>query len=271
MLKDSRTLRRLLALAISVNLFALFAGGLYLYKTRFYIFNWLGQIAGTAFQKARSPVIPLGFYGLKVNEFNALQEHPLGKKAVIFAGDSIVEEFEWQEHFDLPSDTVILKRAISGETLERFIKRLEVTFSPKFDIQRAFIMIGINDIRKAKFQMDVFTQKYQELLDKLLVLVPPDRVCLHAIFPIRHAYISNATIQQANTYIKSYAMDRNLCYIDLFNKLVDRTGLLDANYTYDGIHLSFQGYQIWLEAIRPYIAESTHYSKRNGEIAPNIP
>src|SRR5688572_22976401 len=135
MLKDSRTLIRLLVLAVSLNLFAVLVGGLYLYKTRFYILNWIGQIVGMTRQRDRSPAIPLGSYGLKVNEFNVLQEDPPRKKVVIFAGDSMIEELEWPEHFDLPSDTVILKRAIGGETLDRFIKRLEITFSPHFDIQ----------------------------------------------------------------------------------------------------------------------------------------
>ena len=268
MLKDSRILIRLLVLAVSLNLFALFAGGLYLYKTRTYIFNWLGQIARMARQRGMSPAIPLGGYGLKVNEFYALQEDPPRKKVVIFAGDSIIEELEWQEHFDLPSDTVILKRAIAGETLDRFIKRLEITFSPQYDIQRVFIMTGINDVKRATFEMNTFTQKYQEFLEKLSTLVPADKVCLHAMFPVRHENISNATIKKANAYVKSYAIDKGLCYIDLFDVLIDRTGLLDANYTHDGIHLSFPGYQVWLEALRPYMIEATYYSNRHGAMAP---
>ena len=40
---------------------------------------------------------------------------------------------------------------------------------------------------------------------------------------------------------------------DVYAALVDSNGDLNAAYTDDGLHLLGEGYQVWKEAIRPYV------------------
>ena len=42
-------------------------------------------------------------------------------------------------------------------------------------------------------------------------------------------------------------------YLDVYAALVDSNGDLNAAYTDDGLHLLGEGYQVWKEAIRPYV------------------
>ena len=249
MLLKPRSLTKLLIISLSINLVGLLFGGFCIYKARNYLLSWFNRVTSRTIYK----VTPLGFYGLKVNEFETLSHQTRHRKVIIFAGDSLVDGLEWHEHFPISNSGIILKRSISGETLDRFIDRFEVTFLPEYDILKVFIMIGINDIRDSTFRIETFTQKYHALLEKFLAFLPADRICLHSLFPTRLENISNLQIKQVNSYLTAYAIGKRLCYIDLYDQLTDSTGHLNVNYTYDGIHLSFEGYKIWLRALTPYV------------------
>jgi lysophospholipase L1-like esterase len=99
--------------------------------------------------------------------------------------------------------------------------------------------------------------------------MPADRICIHSLFPARQEAISNLLIKQVNQYLKLYAIEKGLCYIDLYDKLTDLTGLLDAKYTYDGIHLSLEGHKIWLDAIQPQIFNMMQEAKHPERVLPS--
>jgi lysophospholipase L1-like esterase len=262
MLNKPSSLTKLLFAILSINLVGLLLGGFYIYKTRFYILSWFNTATRRISDKSVSSSVPLGYYGLKVNEFKVLSEKIHSRKAIIFAGDSMMQGLEWHEHFPILNDVAILKRSIGGETLDRFIDRLELTFSPKYDIQQVFMMIGINDITRTTFQIEAFKKNYHTVIEKLLEFVPAERICLHSFFPTRRETMLNRRIKQVNEYLKAYAIEKELCYIDLYDQLADLTGLLDVKYTYDGLHLSFEGYKIWLEALTPHVLKTINHAQR---------
>ncbi|MFX0202474.1 MAG: GDSL-type esterase/lipase family protein, partial [Candidatus Hodarchaeota archaeon] len=70
---------------------------------------------------------------------------------------------------------------------------------------------------------------------------------------VRRQNISNAVIRNINEHLKLYAQEKKLCYIDLYDIFTDSTGQLDVRLSLDGIHLTFEGYKVWLEAIEPYV------------------
>jgi lysophospholipase L1-like esterase len=261
MLKNQRFLIKILLISVTINTVGFFFADIYIYKKRLHILKWLSTLVRIAPNLYTSPPMPLGKYGLKTNEFNMLRENLNGKKTIIFAGDSLMADLEWNEHFAIPDDIAILKRVIGGETIDRFIDRVEVTVPNPHNIMKIFIMIGINDIKRANFQIDAFSEKYHTLLEKLLALIPADKICIHSILPTRRETISNLLIKKVNQNLKPYADEKGVCYIDLYDKLTDLTGLLDVKYTYDGIHLSLEGYKIWLGALQPHIFSMMQQAK----------
>jgi lysophospholipase L1-like esterase len=63
----------------------------------------------------------------------------------------------------------------------------------------------------------------------------------------------NAVVQQTNSAIRDFCAEKGITYIDLHHVLADGEGMLNAGYTYDGLHLNVDGYLAWVAAIRQYV------------------
>jgi lysophospholipase L1-like esterase len=124
---------------------------------------------------------------------------------------------------------------------------------PHAHIQRAFVMIGINDLLQRHFHLPTFMAQYDVLVERLLATVGPDKICLLSILPTRWQEISSDLVQTTNAQLDRLAQAKGLCYIDLYHDFVDATGQLAAPLTEDGLHLTVQGYQRWIAAITPYL------------------
>ena len=165
-----------------------------------------------------------------------------------------MDYFEWPEYFKASSDLIIINRGVAGDTIDLLLNRFDVTFLTMYNPQKIFIMVGIMNILNDDFRMDQFIDKYYRLIDKLLLYVSPDRICVQSILPIRRGNALNTTIKTVNEHLKAYAHENHICYIDLFDKFVDTTGELSARFqSEDGLHLSVEGYKVWLNEIKPRI------------------
>ncbi len=172
----------------------------------------------------------------------------------MFAGDSLIQTFEWAEYFSDLEDTVVLNRGISGDTVGGLTARTEINFLAHADPQ-VFIMVGINDLGlKRSFRLEDFMVAYERLIEKTLEYVTPDRVFIHSLLPVNRPNISNGDVRKANEGLRLYAQRRGLRFVDLFDRYLDSTGrIVGAYYHSDGIHLSAEGYKVWLEVLEPYV------------------
>ena len=58
----------------------------------------------------------------------------------------------------------------------------------------------------------------------------------------------------ANKLVRDYVADyRNMAYVDLATPLLDEIGNPKDVYMDDGLHLNEYGYQLWQQAIAPYL------------------
>jgi len=66
--------------------------------------------------------------------------------------------------------------------------------------------------------------------------------------------MDNKKIMNLNKKLESYAKDNNnVTYINIYDKLTDKNGNLNIEYTRDGLHLSEKGYEIVTENLKKYI------------------
>jgi lysophospholipase L1-like esterase len=193
-------------------------------------------------------------YRQQLEMFASAHEAHRHRPVVLFLGDSLINRWNWHEFLADLTPAMVLNRGLSGDTIERLLARFEDTVPPHAQVQRAFIMIGINDIQRRHYHLPTFTTHYHELVDRLLATVAVDKICLLSILPTRWAEISNEVIQTTNADLGMLAQDKGLCYIDLYGRFVDATGQLAAPLTDDGLHLSVEGYQRWMVAITPYLS-----------------
>jgi lysophospholipase L1-like esterase len=247
------TFRKLLFFSLVMHLVVIAGGTYYMYKTRHIIRRWVAYHIGLGAHKRHAePHYP--FYKLRLSVFHMLQEEAHPQKAILFVGDSLTNAFEWQEFFQNNDHPLLLNRGLTGARVELLIDKFEMIFLSGYDVQKIFIMVGINDIRQETFSMEKFSSDYNVLLDKLLTYFEGRKICLQSILPVRTTGILTRVIKGANAQIRTLALSKGIDYIDLFDILLDENGLLHEKYATDGVHLSVQGYRLWIEHLRPYLA-----------------
>jgi lysophospholipase L1-like esterase len=175
------------------------------------------------------------------------------RPVVLFLGDSLINRWAWHEFLADRTPALVLNRGLSGDTVAQLLARLDDTVPPQAHIQRAFVMIGINDLLRRHYHLPTFIAHYEALVERLLEAVAPDRLCLLSLLPARWPAISNAAVQATNAELDRLAQAKGVCYIDLHTDFIDATGQLAAPLTDDGLHLSVEGYQRWIAAITPYL------------------
>lgn len=173
---------------------------------------------------------------------------------VIFLGDSLTAGFDLEKHFPGKNTRNL---GISGDTSFDLIYRLEEVTGSHPD--RIFLMIGINDIFSGHTQ-DALLDNIQHMVEKFQDHCPGCKIYVQSILPIRDENLlidesGNITIYQVNTRLKALCKELKATYIDLYPDFLDNSGQLDRKYTYDGAHLTGEGYELWQELINGVLHE----------------
>lgn len=190
----------------------------------------------------------------KTSQFKIL---PKIENAIVFLGDSITAQGEWTEllaNYNVQNN--IQNRGISGDTVTRILRRLDIILESK--PRQVFVMVGINDLINAKKTIDETIAGYKEILMQFQTVIPNTQVFIQSVLPVNNqVYIfwqDNQNMISLNSKLKVLTQEFDYQYIDIFSHLLDSQGQLDAKYTTDGLHLNGQAYLVWKAAIKEYIA-----------------
>lgn len=173
---------------------------------------------------------------------------PVEKSDIVFVGDSITARSEWQEFFP---DKIILNRGIDSDVTEGVLNRLDTVTASKPD--KIFIMIGINDIRQGIDSKNTLSN-YEQIVSRLSGTLPDSDIYIQSILPVNSKTgIDNRNVISLNSSIKELADSYGLTYIDIYSDMADENNDLPAAYSIDGVHMTGDGYQIWLDHLKQYI------------------
>ncbi|AFZ03718.1 SGNH/GDSL hydrolase family protein [Calothrix sp. PCC 6303] len=157
----------------------------------------------------------------------------------IMVGDSLSM---WFPKDKLPSGKLWLNQGISGDTSAGVSKRLSVFSKTRPDV--IYLMAGINDLRQGATDEAVL-RNHRRIIRRLRQDHPLTQVIVQSILPTRLSTISNVRIRKINHKLALIAKQEGANYIDIHNWFVDFKGNLRQDLTTDGLHLSFDGYQVW--------------------------
>ena len=176
------------------------------------------------------------YYLSKVSLFKVLKNNKNAK--IMMLGDSITDRGLWGE---LTQRDDIVNRGINGDTTEGLLHRLDA-LNPH--IQKAYIMIGVNDILMGKKISEIFSN-YVKIIHTLQSqnITPIVESTLYVVKGTPPLY--NKKIKKLNKLLKNYASKNGLKFIDLNAKLAPN-GYLEKIYSIDGLHLNGKGYLIWV-------------------------
>ena len=176
---------------------------------------------------------------------------------ILFIGNSITDGAEWFELFDNPK---VKNRGISGDTTYGVYDRISTLL--KGHPQKIFLMIGINNVPLGEDAQTIARGIYK-IVNKIKLESPTTKIYLQSVLPVNpdlnmfNGHTSRwEMIPDINKAIKNIAESENIEYIDLYSHFVNNEGKLDLKYTNDGLHLLGQGYLLWKDIVKPYIANS---------------
>lgn len=169
--------------------------------------------------------------------------------AIVFFGDSLTIQMDFQESFP---NYKIVNLGYAGSNLTEMSTRAKVIsyVTP----EKIFFMGGVNSLDDLTVKKA--SQIYRGILDQIVEQNPSAEVFIQSILPIatnaESRRLTNGNIKLMNQELQSIAEEYNMQYIDLYS-IYELDGVINPEYTYDGVHLLDTAKPLWIEAIREFI------------------
>ncbi len=178
-----------------------------------------------------------------------------GNVDLLMIGDSITDGWSgqgkevWKKYYDKRN---AVNLGIGGDKTEHVLWRLQNGNIDGIQPKLAVVMIGTNNVGSGAKPIAAGVQAIVETLRSKL---PKTKILLLAIFP-RDADPKSprrAELAQVNEIIAKLADDKNVFFLDIGAKFLDKDGNLPKDIMPDFLHPNAKGYAIWAEAMEPSV------------------
>ena len=185
------------------------------------------------------------------------------EKRVVFMGDSITDGWKLASYF--PNKPYI-NRGISGQTTPQMLVRFRpdvIALKPRVVV----ILAGTNDIagNTGSMTLEAIEGNLASMFE--LARASEVRVVIASVLPVsdyaknREGKPINQTTRRPpekiialNEWLKKYATQNGLTYLDYFSAMVDEKGFLKEELSNDGLHPNDKGYGVMQPLVEQAIA-----------------
>ncbi|MBR0171850.1 MAG: hypothetical protein IJQ21_03560 [Lachnospiraceae bacterium] len=118
---------------------------------------------------------------------------------------------------------------------------------------KIYIMVGINEIGYAR---DAWLAAYFDVIARIRELQPAATIYIQSIMHVSSAkeaaqpVFNNPEINARNEGLRTLANGDDIIYMDINYLLDDVNGALNAELTFDGVHLTAGAYDLWYQEIK---------------------
>jgi len=190
----------------------------------------------------------------RYHDANSKIQPPSKKETrVVFIGDSITDGWNLEQYF--PGKSYI-NRGISGQTTPQMLLRFRtdvIDLKPRVVV----ILAGTNDIAGNTGAMTLEDTAHH--LTSIIELAQANKikVVLSSVLPVNDRVKNkegvllvqtktrpNEKITAMNDWLKKYAAEKDLVYLDYYTAAADEKGTLKDGLSYDGLHPNADGYRV---------------------------
>ena len=145
-----------------------------------------------------------------------------------------------------------------GDRTQNMLWRLDNGELPRVGPKVFVVQAGTNnlaDFESADERVAAIAAGIEAIVERCRRHAPESLIVLTGVFPRRDRPEFNASIAAINVKLAALNASPGVRYVDIGDRLVDSRGLLTAEMSEDGLHLSLAAYQIWAEALKPILVE----------------
>jgi len=197
--------------------------------------------------------------GIWSNRYLSINERvKKGDVDLIFIGDSITHFWDgrvagplWEKYYGRRN---AVNLGIGGDQTSQVLWRLENGNIDGISPKLAVILIGTNNTGTGQNPKQV-AAGITAIVEKVRAKLPKTKILLIGIFP-RGPDANNPlrkTNAAVNAIIAKLADEKTVFYLDIGPNFLSADGTLSKDISYDSLHLSAKGYEIWAESIEPTV------------------
>jgi len=194
------------------------------------------------------------------------------EKRVVFLGDSITDGWDNPSNGGFFPGKPYIDRGISGQTTPQMLIRFRrdvVELKPKVVV----ILAGTNDIAGNTGPMTLEAIEDNLLSMAQLARVNSIRVVFSSLLPVSDYEVRDGKqiiqtvrrppeqIKALNKWMKEYAAQNRLTYLDYYSAMVDEKGFLKEELSNDGLHPNVKGYAVMNPLAEDAIASSLKHGR----------
>jgi lysophospholipase L1-like esterase len=96
------------------------------------------------------------------------------------------------------------------------------------------------------------------VVDRLKDAYPSTRIFIHSLLPVLTPFLRNDEIREMNGKLRSIAEKKEVDYEDINSLFLDEKGDPKESFLLeDGVHLSDEGYRIWVSRIEGIVRRNS--------------
>jgi lysophospholipase L1-like esterase len=214
----------------------------------------------------------------QVRHKGIMQKARNGKVDMIMIGDSITHRWEerpdrqdivsgkkvWDKYY---AHRNVLNMGIDGDRTQNVLWRLQNGELDNINPKLAILLIGTNNSNTRSNTDEQIANGIKAIVCELKRKLPSTKILIIGILPrgdrydcVNKMWVATYNFQwakndQVNNIICKIANNRDVYFLDIGQKLLNKDGVLTKDITSDLVHFSEKGYQIWAEAMEPVVTK----------------
>lgn len=178
------------------------------------------------------------------------------ESSIVFIGNSLTHIAVWEDFFP---NVETANQGVGGNTTSHVLTRLDDVL--KHRPKKIFLLIGANDLILGVEHAKI-TENHRLIIEKIVKESPETKLYVQSIFPFgeKSTYYFpkipktfRKDIKALNEALEMLCYLNAVNYLNVHDNLTNEKGYLKDKYTIDHIHLSKEGYDVWVKFLKIYV------------------